>query len=66
MSDTFEPYDDMPVHDDHVPEDLFAAFVEHMPQVCVDLILETREGSLSLPSRRVTTRPLRCLRRPTL
>jgi len=46
MPDSFEPYDDMPVHDDHVPQDLFAEFIERMPQVCVEIILETREGYL--------------------
>lgn len=43
---TGEPYDEMPVHDEFVPEELFAKFIDHMPEVCVDLILETEQGIL--------------------
>jgi colanic acid biosynthesis protein WcaH len=46
MPDTANIYDDMPVHDDYLPEDLFTEFVKHMPQVCVDPILETQQGYL--------------------
>lgn len=41
-----DPYEAMPVHDERIPEDEFAAFIERMPQVCVDLVLETDEGVL--------------------
>lgn len=44
MSDQSVPYDGMAVRDEHVPEDLFAEFVERMPQVCVEIVLETAAG----------------------
>jgi len=34
----------MDVQDSHVPEELFTDFLETMPQVCVELVLETDEG----------------------
>ncbi len=46
MPDASEPHHEMDVHDEFVPEDLFSAFVARMPQVCVELILETSEGIL--------------------
>ena len=46
MSDSFGPYDGMETDDEWVPEELFSAFVSRMPQVCVDVILETEEGIL--------------------
>jgi len=46
MPDSFAPYDDMPVHGDYIPEDIFAEFIKHMPQVCVEIILETQQGYL--------------------
>lgn len=36
----------MDVHDDRVPEAQFAAFLEQMPQCCVEVVLETDEGVL--------------------
>lgn len=36
----------MDVHDAHIPEDLFGEFIERMPQVCVEVVLETAEGIL--------------------
>jgi colanic acid biosynthesis protein WcaH len=37
---------DMEIHDEYVPEDLFAEFTARMPQVCVEVVLETEEGVL--------------------
>ena len=36
----------MEVHDERVPEDLYAEFLAHMPQVCVEVVLDTDEGVL--------------------
>jgi colanic acid biosynthesis protein WcaH len=36
----------MDVHDAHIPEDLFGEFTARMPQVCVEVVLETAEGVL--------------------
>lgn len=36
----------MEVHDTFVPEELFGAFIAEMPQVCVELVLETTAGVL--------------------
>jgi colanic acid biosynthesis protein WcaH len=36
----------MEVRDEHVPEDLFAEFTARMPQVCVEVVLDTDEGVL--------------------
>lgn len=36
----------MDVHDEYVPEELFSQFTSRMPQVCVDLIVESEEGIL--------------------
>lgn len=44
--DSHDPYDEMPVHDERVPEEQFADFLEQMPQVCVEVVLETDEGVL--------------------
>lgn len=38
----------MKVHDSRIPEDLFAAFLERLPQVSVELFLETNRGVLLL------------------
>lgn len=46
MSDAFEPYDAMAIDDEWVPEELFSEFIARMPQICVDLIVETEEGIL--------------------
>lgn len=46
MSDASDPYREMAIHDEHIPEELFSAFVARLPQVCVELILETSEGIL--------------------
>lgn len=40
----------MEVHDEFVPEDLFAEFLERMPQVCVEVVVEY-EGSVLLALR---------------
>lgn len=45
MSDRVAPHE-MAVDDEWIPEELFSAFVSRMPQVCVDVILETDEGLL--------------------
>ncbi len=36
----------MEVHDDHVPEATFATCLEHLPQVCVEVVVETDGGVL--------------------
>jgi colanic acid biosynthesis protein WcaH len=36
----------MEIHDKYVPEDLFAEFTARMPQVCVEVVLDTEEGIL--------------------
>ena len=36
----------MDVHDAHIPEELFSQFTARMPQVCVELIVESKEGIL--------------------
>jgi len=41
-----DPYDAMPVDDERVPEELYAQFVERMPQACVELVLEDEPGVL--------------------
>ncbi len=46
MSDPARPYDEMAVRDEHVPAEIFSSFVERMPQVCVELVLETARGIL--------------------
>lgn len=46
MTEPTEPYDTMSVHDEFVPDDLYTAFVERMPQGCVEVVLETGTGIL--------------------
>jgi colanic acid biosynthesis protein WcaH len=36
----------MEIHDEYVPEDLFAEFTARMPQVCVEVVLDTEAGIL--------------------
>lgn len=36
----------MEIHDEFVPEDVYAEFLRRMPQVCVELIIEYEEGVL--------------------
>jgi colanic acid biosynthesis protein WcaH len=36
----------MDVHDEHLPEETFATCLEHMPQPCVDLVVEYEGGIL--------------------
>jgi len=36
----------MDVNDGYVPEDLFAEFTARMPQICVEVVLDTDEGIL--------------------
>ena len=36
----------MDVHDEYVPEELFAAFTARMPEVCVEVVLDAPEGVL--------------------
>jgi len=36
----------MEIDDRYVPDDIFAQFLDRMPQVCVELILETEDGVL--------------------
>lgn len=46
MTDEFESYEMMPIHDEYIPEDKFSQFIETMPQVCVDILFETADGIL--------------------
>jgi colanic acid biosynthesis protein WcaH len=46
VTDSPEPYTEMEIHDERIPEAEFAAVIDHMPQVCVDIVLETDEGFL--------------------
>ncbi|MFB6310260.1 MAG: NUDIX domain-containing protein [Salinirussus sp.] len=46
MAPSTEPFDDMPVLDKHVPGERYRAFLESMPQVCVEVVLETERGIL--------------------
>jgi len=46
MPSIFEPYDDIPIYDGHVPEDLFAEFTARMPNVCTELLTEIPNGHL--------------------
>jgi colanic acid biosynthesis protein WcaH len=46
MSDSFEPYENMELYDEFIPAELFSEFIARMPQVCVDLVLETTDGIL--------------------
>lgn len=55
MPDSFEPYHDMKVRDDYIPDELFSEFISHMPQVCVELVLQTNAGIL-VAKRRSTPR----------
>lgn len=41
-----EPFTEMEVHDDYIPERLFTDFISRMPQVCVELIVDTDRGIL--------------------
>jgi colanic acid biosynthesis protein WcaH len=34
----------MDVHDEHIPEETFATCLQHLPQVCVDLVVEVDDG----------------------
>lgn len=36
----------MQTHDDHVPEELFTEILDAMPQICVEIVLQTDEGVL--------------------
>jgi len=36
----------MEVHDEHVPAEVYAEFVARMPQVCVEVVVETDDGVL--------------------
>jgi colanic acid biosynthesis protein WcaH len=46
MDEPTAPFEGMAVHDDWVPDDTYEEFVAHMPQVCVEVVLETDEGVL--------------------
>lgn len=41
-----EPYDEMEIHDELIPEELFSEFISRMPQICVELVVETDDGIL--------------------
>lgn len=36
----------MEINDQYVPEDVFTTFLDQMPQVCVELLLDTADGVL--------------------
>jgi colanic acid biosynthesis protein WcaH len=46
MTDQYDPYQEMDVRDEYISEDVFAEFVDKMPQVCVEIILESEDGIL--------------------
>lgn len=46
MSDTVKPYEEMNVYDDFIAEDMFSDFIARMPQICVELVVETDDGIL--------------------
>lgn len=46
MTGQYNPYQDMELRDDYISEELFAEFIERMPQVCVELIVESEDGIL--------------------
>jgi colanic acid biosynthesis protein WcaH len=46
MAEPTEPYGGMPIHDDWLPDETYDEFVAHMPQVCVEVVLETDRGVL--------------------
>lgn len=36
----------MQVHDEYIEDEMFSAFVRHMPQCCVEIVVQTDEGVL--------------------
>lgn len=46
MTEECNPYQDMELRDDYIPEELFAEFIDKMPQVCVEIIVESEDGIL--------------------
>jgi colanic acid biosynthesis protein WcaH len=36
----------MEIYDDYIPEELFAEFVSQMPQICVEIVFESKRGIL--------------------
>jgi hypothetical protein len=46
MTDQYDPYQEMEVRDEYIYEDVFPEFVDKMPQVCVEIILESEDGIL--------------------
>jgi colanic acid biosynthesis protein WcaH len=41
----------MEVHDERVPEETFREFIERMPQVCVEVVVERSDGAVLLARR---------------
>jgi hypothetical protein len=46
MTEPYDPYQEMVVRDEYISEDVFAEFIEKMPQVCVEIIVESEDGIL--------------------
>jgi colanic acid biosynthesis protein WcaH len=46
MSDGIESNSEMELYDEFISEELFFQFINKMPQLCVDLIVETDQGIL--------------------
>ena len=46
MGKHVDPFEDMQIHDERVPAESYREFVEHMPQICVEVVLETDRGVL--------------------
>ena len=46
MTEEYDPYQDMEVRDEYISEDTFAELIDKMPQVCVEIIVESEEGIL--------------------
>lgn len=36
----------MEIHDEYIPEELFTAFTEHLPQICVEIVVQRQESIL--------------------
>lgn len=46
MTPLSDPFKDMPVHEQHLPDSTYRQFLGSMPQVCVEVVLETDRGIL--------------------
>ncbi len=46
MDEPTDPFDEMQVHDGWLSDDTYEDIVRHVPQVCVEVVLETERGVL--------------------